>query len=372
MKILNIISDTNIGGAGLSLLNYVKYHSPENDVCVAVPSGSMLIPRLEALGIRCIETHGLADRSLDLSAVSELKHIIREESPDIVHTHGAMAGRIAGKLCGRTVIFTRHSAFPLPPRLTHGVGKIVYGGISNLLSDRAIAVSPICGNDLIKGGMKPEKIDIVFNGTEPLPIPDSESRARAREKFGVSNDVFVMGIPARIEEYKGHMFILEAAKKLKEQGRKFAILIAGTGTFETDVKNCAETLGVNDCVHFLGFCSDMQSFYASLDLQLNASTIEATSMSLIEGMSIGLPAVVSDAGGNPWVIENGINGLVFPSRDSTSLAAYIGNIMDSPSLYETLKNGALRIFSEKFTASAFAQGVEQTYRKALEEKRHGR
>ena len=95
-------------------------------------------------------------------------------------------------------------------------------------------------------------------------------------------------------------------------------------------------------------------------------------MSLIEGMSIALPAVVSDAGGNPWVIEDGANGRVFPMRDSNALAACIAELMDSPELYKALSDGARRTFSERFTAAAFAHNTEETYRKALEEKRHGR
>jgi len=372
IRILNIISDTNIGGAGLSLLNYLKNRGDGFDSAVALPRGSKLLPRLKELGVQYYETDGIADKSLDLSSLRELCRIIREHSPDIVHTHGAMSGRIAGRICGKAVVFTRHSAFPLSPRLTHGAGKLLYGTISNVLTDRAIAVSPVCRDDLISGGLKERKIDIVLNGTEPLPVPESDVRRNARLNFGIDDDVFVAGIPARIEEYKGHMYILEAARLLLDRGRRLRILIAGTGTFEDAVRTRAEALGLGDTVCFLGFVSDTRTFYSALDLQLNASYIEATSMSLLEGMSMGLPAAVSDAGGNPWVINDGINGLLFKSRDSTALADCIERIMDSASLREKLKEGALETFSEKFSSAAFARGVEKTYLKVLEDKGHGR
>ena len=371
-RVLNIISDTNIGGAGLSLLNYINNRGPEFEVSVALPRGGMLAPRLAELGVRCYETNGISDRSLDLSAVRELKKIIRDADPDIVHTHGAMAGRIAARLCGKAVVFTRHSAFPLPSRLTHGLGRAVYGALSNRLADRAIAVSPVCRDDLISGGMDPLKIDVVLNGTDPLPIPDSVRRMEARRFFGIADGEFTAGIPARIEPYKGHIYILDAVRALLDRGRELTVLIAGTGTAEDAVKAKAEELRLGEHVRFLGFVSDTESFYSALDLQLNASYIEATSMSLIEGMSMGLPAVVSSSGGNPAVIEDGVNGLVFPTRDSAALADRIERIMDSPELARTLSAGALDVYSRRFTGAAFARGVEDTYRKALEGRANGR
>jgi glycosyltransferase involved in cell wall biosynthesis len=98
--------------------------------------------------------------------------------------------------------------------------------------------------------------------------------------------------------------------------------MAGAGPFEAEVKARALGLGLENAVTFVGFLSDVSSFSSILDVQLNASYgTEATSLSLLEGMSLGLPAVVSDYGGNPWLIENGKTGLVFKSRDSADLAA---------------------------------------------------
>lgn len=65
----------------------------------------------------------------------------------------------------------------------------------------------------------------------------------------------------------------------------------------------------------LGFRSDVAALLSILDVQLNASYgTEATSMALLEGMSLGLPSIVSDYGGNPWLVKDGDNGLIFPSR----------------------------------------------------------
>ena len=64
IKVLNIISDTNIGGAGRVLLNYLQYADGKNfDTSVAVPRGSLLVQPLRDLGATVYEVDGLVDRS---------------------------------------------------------------------------------------------------------------------------------------------------------------------------------------------------------------------------------------------------------------------------------------------------------------------
>ncbi len=94
-------------------------------------------------------------------------------------------------------------------------------------------------------------------------------------------------------------------------------------------------------------------------------------MSLLEGMSIGLPAVVSDYGGNPYVIENGKNGLLFCSMDSGGLAGCIRQLMDDRRQLSLLKGNAVKIYSERFTGQIFARNVERIYMKTLEGVRDG-
>ena len=103
-----------------------------------------------------------------------------------------------------------------------------------------------------------------------------------------------MGILARVEEYKGHVYLAQAAHILKSQGRKFRILVAGTGAFEARLREIVVEQGVEDEMTLLGFRSDVAGLLSILDVQLNASYgTEATSMALLEGMSLALPSIVS-------------------------------------------------------------------------------
>lgn len=372
IKVLNIISDTNIGGAGRVLLNYMSRADREHfDVSVAMPRGSLLKAPLEELGTTVYEVDGLADRSYHKDDVKELMTLIRKVEPDIVHTHGALSGRIAGRRCGKVVIYTRHSAFPVPAKLKYPPGRWVNKFVNEYYSDHIIAVSPAAAENLTDAGISSKRITVMMNGVTPVARKSEAECVALREQWGIQEDEFVLGILARIEPYKGHMHILEAVKSLTEQGRKLRLLVAGIGDFEAELKEKTRELGLEDRVVYLGFQTDVAAVLSVLDLQLNASYgTETSSLSILEGLSMGLPAVVSTYGGNPWLIDDGQDGLLFENRNSADLARCIARLMDEPDTLERMKQRAVEIFSQRFTAEIFAQNIENVYYKAMEGKDH--
>ena len=364
MRVLNIISDTNIGGAGRVILNYLRYADRKNfETLVAIPRGSLLKEPLEKEGVPVYEVDGMADRSYHKDDVKLLEELIRQVKPDLVHTHGALSGRIAAKRCHVPVVYSRHSAFPVPAKLKYPPGRWVNKLINEHYADHIIAVSPATRDNLVESGISPKKITVVMNGIAPVPETSLEARAALRESLGLEKNTFVFGILARMEDYKGHLYLVHAAKLLKDQGRtNFRVLMAGTGSFEEEVSRAVVEMGVDDVVQMLGFRSDVAELLNILDVQLNASYgTEATSLALLEGMSLGLPSIVSDYGGNPYLIENGVNGLVFPSQDSLALSKCMIRLMDHPNEVKRMGQKARERFNAQFTGPVFARNIERIY-----------
>ncbi len=367
VRVLNVISDSNIGGAGRVLLNYLKYADTSRfETAVCLPEGSLLANPLRAAGADVYELPITPDTSFARCDVPVIKDLIRRVDPDIVHTHGSMSGRIAGRQAHRVVIFTRHSVFPLSRRLKSAPGRLLNKLINERYADRIIAVSPAAKENLTDGGIRPDIIDVIMNGVEPVTRADAETVAALRARYHISDNEFVLGILARIEDYKGHLIILDAVKSLTNDGRHVKLLIAGAGSFEQTVRDRVNALGLDDAVVFLGFVTDVTPVLSMLDIQLNASYgTEATSLSLIEGLSIGLPAVVSDYGGNPYVIDDGETGLLFKSGDSAALTDCLRRLMDEPELLDCLGKNAGQAYTDRFTGEIFADTVESIYLKVL-------
>ena len=373
IRVLNIISDTNIGGAGRVLINYLQYTDRSQfDTAVALPRGSLLKAPLEELNATIYEVDGIADRSYDRSDVKVLEELIRQVDPDIVHTHGALSGRIAARRCGKKVVYTRHSAFPVPAKLRYPPGRWVNKWVNEHYADRIIAVSPAAAENLTDGGISPKRITVMMNGVAPVARSTPEVCRAFRENYGLDPKRFTAGILARIEPYKGHLHIVEAAEMLKAEGREFQILIAGTGDYEAELRQEVTRRALEDRIYFLGFQTDVAPLLSVLDVQLNASYgTETSSLSILEGMSMGLPAIVSSYGGNPWLIDDGEDGLIFPNRDSKGLARCLARLMDEPETLSHMGERAKEIFQSRFTGQIFARNVEQVYFDVLKGVSHG-
>ena len=367
IKVLNIISDTNVGGAGRAVLNYLKYiNNEEFSATVLVPKGSLLTERIKNLGVPVFEIDAIADKSLDASASKKLMAIIRELNPDIVHTHGSISGRIAAKKCGKKVVFTRHSAFPFPAYVRKTPLRFLYKYLYEHYSDRIVAISPAGAKIMTDCGISEKKIDVMMNGVELVARDGLEKCAEMRTKYGIKNGDFIIGMLARIEEYKGHLDVLEALKILRDEDRKIKLIIAGTGSFENAVKKRAEELGLSGSVIFTGFVNDVAAVLSLMNVQINASYVsETSSLSLLEGMSMALPAVASNFCGNPWLVDDGVSGLLFEPRNVKDLAEKIKRLMDDPVLLAELGKGAEKSYGEKFTGKVYAGNLEDVYRKVI-------
>lgn len=110
MKILHVLTDRNIGGAGRWLLYYLKYHNREKfAVKVVLPHDSLLVAAVQALDVPVLAMEEMEDKSFDRKAFKALAKIFRAEKPDIVHTHASMDGAHGGKT-GESAIYLQYKA----------------------------------------------------------------------------------------------------------------------------------------------------------------------------------------------------------------------------------------------------------------------
>ena len=369
-KIIEVSSDTNIGGAGKCLLTLLEnFNYDEFEVKTILPKNSLLKPHMEKMGATVIEVDGIADKSLDFGAVSKLRKIFKSEKPDLVHTHASMSARIAAKQAGVKVIYTRHSVFDPPKKISQGIGKVINGFVNNSLADGIIAVAEAAKKNPTDTGVSEKKINVILNGVDGLTPPTDDEKAASRERFGVKDGEKVVSIVARLEDIKGHEYFIEAADEIIKDGINAKFFIAGTGSYENTLKEKVKSLNLEEHVIFTGFISDVDKLMSITDIQANASYgTEATSLALLEGMSIGIPAVVSDFGGNPGVIKNEVNGLIVPKQNSALLAKGLKRLLTDDNLYEKLSDGAKEIFKTTFTAEAMTRNTENYYRQIIEKR----
>lgn len=367
IKVIEVSSDTNIGGAGRCLLTLLEHFDYNKfDVKVILPPESKLKPLAEEKGIEVIEVDGTAEKSLDVKAIKTFRDVFKAEKPALVHTHASMSARIAARRAGAKTVYTRHSVFPPNKLLTRFPGRQINGFVNNRYSDGIIAVAEAAKDNLTDTGVDEGRIRVILNGVDPLPAVSDAEKAAIRARFGVSEGESVISIVARLEEVKGHEYFIEAADMLIKDGANAKFFIAGTGSRESALRELVRETELEDRIRFTGFIPDIDKLMSITDIQVNASYgTEATSLALLEGMSIGVPAVVSDFGGNPGVIRNRENGFVVAKQNSAALRAAIRRLLVDRELYDAMSKRSLEIFGESFTAERMTRDTEKFYLEVL-------
>lgn len=364
IKILNIISDTNIGGAGKCIITYSKNRNKEKfDVAVVMPKNSLLKPEIEATGVRVIEIDGLKDKSLDIGAIGKIKEIIKKEQPDIVHTHASLSARIAARLYGKCkIIYTKHCDFPISSKYKYKIVRSVNKILNESLTHKIIATSELAKENLMKQGISKNLIETVLNGTDGYNEISHAEKNELRKKYNLSENDIVVGYLARIEELKGHKYLIDAAKIIHDKDKRFKFLIMGSGAYEETAKNMVKDLNLEDTVIFTGFIKDVEKMLNIVDIQVNASYLsETTNLALLEGMSLGIPTVATKCGGTPKMIEEWKNGLLVEKEDSKALAEGIQKIIEDRDKFNKMKETSVKIFKERYTSKVYAHNIEKIY-----------
>ena len=364
MKVLHVISDKNIGGAGVLLTTLLQnFDRRRVESIVALPKGSALLERIRNLPIKILELEHPCDR-LSMCSIWELRGIIRDCSPDIVHANAALSARLTGLLSGKKVVHTRHCCFPPAGFLQSRVMAPVSGLWNRILSHRVIATADAAAEDLVRMGIPREKIEVIINGSMPIrEVPEAELKIY-RKQWGISKGDFVIGICARLEACKGQRIFLRAAKLLCDRLPQvpFRFLIVGTGGEEADLKAFCKESGMEDRVCFCGFVKDMAPVYRLLRVNVNCSVgTETSCLALSEGMSASLPMVVSNYGGNGAMVGDGKAGILFPAGDSEVLADALERIALDPILERSMKKAALERYQKNYTAAQMTEHLTAVY-----------
>lgn len=370
IKIVHIISDTNIGGAGRCLLTYLgEYNRSKFNVTVIIPTGSKLEEPIKSLGVTVIMATGIADQSFSLDAVSILKRLFMTIKPDIVHSHAVLSARIAARLAKvKKIVYTRHSVFPPDKRLTKGIGRMLNSMLNRWTADGIIAVAGAAKQNLLDTGVADKKITVIYNGVKPLKILNEAEKDKVRHELGVRDGAKVVAIVARLEAVKGHEYFIDASRIVRDMNIDAQFLIAGTGSMEEQLKTLVQNNKLEDTVLFTGFLNDVTGLMNILDVQANASYgTEAASLSLLEGMGLGKPAVVSDFGGNPELIIDGENGFVVPQKNAKALAMALAQLLCDDEKRAEMGKKCIEIFNKKFTAQVMTKNMENFYTNLLGE-----
>lgn len=357
-RVLQIIHGLHIGGAEKVVVDLATNVDParfEMAVCCINQPG-VLAEKLEAAGIPVVSP---AQRG----SLRELRQIVRDLEPDVVHTHGTAAMLHVGPL----YLYNR-----LPPWVhTFHFGnypnvKARYLWGERLFSRRAarlVAVAEVQRKTIIRcHRLRPDAIQTILNGVNANPFGDDPNvRRRKRAEFGYSDQDLVVGCVAVLSEQKGVTYLLEAVRRMVEQEPRVKVFIAGGGPLKESLERQSTELGLDDVVRFAGWRNDALELMHMMDVFVMPSLWEAFSIVLLEAMAARRAMVVTEVGDNGTVIKHGDTGLLIPPRDSQALAEAVLSCLRDPQAARAMGERAGQYFAENLTVRQMARNYEDLY-----------
>jgi glycosyltransferase involved in cell wall biosynthesis len=123
------------------------------------------------------------------------------------------------------------------------------------------------------------------------------------------------------------------------------LLLVGKGEEREELEALTRDLGLEHCVHFLGFVpeADLPAIYRASDLFTIVATTEVQSLPTLQAAATGLPIVAADAVALPELVHDGVNGYLVPPYDPRALADAAGVIFGDPDLAARMGRESLGI-----------------------------
>ena len=382
IKILRVITRLNIGGPAIHVILLTQalndgavFQSTLVTGTTAPHEGDMLdFARARAVEPIVLPALGREISPLDdLGALARMVQLVRQLKPDIVHTHMAKAGtvgRLAARICGVPVIVHTyhghvfHSYFsPARTRVFLTIERAL-----GLATNRIVVIGDGQRAEIASYGVAPmNKLVTIRLGLELGQFLDAErSRGELRRELGIDADVPLIGIVARLVPIKAPEIFLQAAVKIHAALPRSQFLVIGDGERRQELETLASQLGLEACVHWLGWRRDMVRVYADLDLVALTSLNEGSPVVLIEALASARPVISTAVGGVPEVVIHGETGLTVPVSDVSALAEASLTLLRDPVLAKRLGAAGRQHVYPRYDSSRLVDDVRNLYVRELD------
>ncbi len=318
-------------------------------VIVAQPRG-LLAARARMAGLRVAPARMPSEWSP--RAVRQVRALIRDRAPAIVHAHDARAHGLA-LLALATVpraqrpplVVTRRVVFP-PRSVRLKYGRRVAG---------FIAISRAVRDSMVAAGVAADRISVVYSG---VPSPAVNARRDWRKECRWPANSVICGVVGAMTGEKGVAAVSAIARRLPADAALDARLVLIGGD-----RADRSTMGGIE-VHRPGFVEEVHDAMAGLDALWHPSSSEGLGTAVIDAMALGVPPVAYATGGLLELIEDGVNGLLAPAGDAAAFAAAAASLIRDAGLRARL-SAAGPARAALFGVERMVQGTRAVYEKVL-------
>jgi glycosyltransferase involved in cell wall biosynthesis len=312
----------------------------------------------------------------DFIALRKLEKILREQKPDLVHTHSGKAGilgRLAAKRAGVPVII-------------HHIHGPSFGNFQGALANslftaaekRAAKVTDhfFCSANamtriyLAAGIGKPSMFTRIFSGFNLEPFLNATDDLALRKQLGLEENHFVIGKIGRLFKLKGHADLLAAFAKILPQVPHARLLFVGDGSLRGELENQIHSLGLDDKVIFTGLIppGEVARHVGIMDCLAHLSYREALSRALPQALATGKPVVAYDFDGADEICLENETGFIVRTGDIEAAGQRLLQFARDPALREKFGRAGMTFVKENFSVEKMVEDQYNVYLKLAAER----
>lgn len=233
-------------------------------------------------------------------------------------------------------------------------------------------------------GRNSEEIETVYIGVDEEKFnPCKFNKNELVEKYGLQNEKrYILSYICRISEQKRPILLLEIVKKLKEKRNDFLVLVVGNGNLLEKMKKKASEMEILENIKFLGNIEKTEEIYALSDATINCSIKEGLALTSYESLSMGVPVISANVGGQKELITEDVGIVVtcmqdekaiysedYDSNEINDYVVGIDNVLNNLEKYKkNCRNRILDKFTSKNMINKMTEIFENTYKNPKDEK----
>ncbi|MCK5812348.1 MAG: polysaccharide pyruvyl transferase CsaB [Clostridiales bacterium] len=335
MKVIHLIGGGDIGGAKVHVLSLVKQLNKEISVKIISFRPGIFADEARELGL---DVKVIRNNSL-LKDIRQTISIIKNETADIIHCHGAK-GNIIGYFCKKAtklpIMTTIHSDYKLD--YLHSFFKAITIGKLNALAlrkmDAHVAVTNHFRQMMISRKFNANRVYTVCNGLDF----SVSNKIYYKKTFLKNNHIpynektIYVGIVARLSRVKNIDTLINAASIIRKTHTEIIFIIAGEGEESRELKKLSISLGLSASLYFVGWVNDPYEVMNVLDISVLTSISEGFPYSVLEGAMCKKASISTNVGGIPDLFDHGENGFLFNPGDVKSLVSHLITLIENPLL----------------------------------------
>jgi L-malate glycosyltransferase len=309
----------------------------------------------------------------DLALASRTAEVAEYYNLDLLHVHYAIPHSVSA-LLARQMLAVRGRHLPFVTTL-HGTDITLVGLDRSYLpitrfaieqSDGVTSISHYLRERTVKEFKIKREIEVISNFVNCdfyLPL-SPEVRAEKRKRYAAPDEKILI-----------HLSNFRPVKRVSDTIEIFAhvvekvhahLLLVGDGPDRSAAEWLAHKKGIQDRVHFLGKQESVNELLPLADLMLMPSELESFGLAALEAMACRVPTIATDVGGVPELIEDGVDGRLFPVGDVDAMADAATELLLGPEKLAAMATAARKTAQQRFCASKIIPLYERYYERVLE------